>query len=298
MSSTSTKPSTTTAERDRDALMRRHGIDHTDENRATLAAYQARTRRARWWGVVGALIAGGIGLLGSTEDAGALGIARLFIGYLVGSAAAELFSPQRRAAGAIHTASLTTREPNLLLPVWARILPWLFLAPCLASPLLMLGDHPSGVTRVRDQTGSAMVTAHWFPSPVLISAAVLAATGLVFWRLILRRLARRRLPVDKPGAARLDLLTRALSARAVSGTAAALGMSLLAGLAYLSVEPLNSMTCSTPADCHYVYAWHAQYNLIQNLGLLTLLAAIMLFSYSRRPRITESMLQSAIESPR
>ena len=58
------------------------------------------------------------------------------------------------------------------------------------------------------------------------------------------------------------------------------------------------MTCSTPADCHYVYAWHAQYNLIQNLGLLTLLAAIMLFSYSRRPRITESMLQSAIESPR
>lgn len=263
-----------------------------------LAAYQARTRRARWWGVVGAVIAGGLGLLGSTEDAAALGIARLLTGYMVGSAVAELFSPQRRAAGALHTASLTTREPNLLLPVWARILPWLLLTPCLASPLLILGDHPTGVTRLRDQTGSAMATAHWFPSSVLISIAVLAATGLVFWRSILRRLAHRRLPVDRPSAARVDLLTRALSARAASGTAAALGMSLLSGLAYLSGEPLSSMACTTVSDCHYVYAGHAQSSLIQNLALLTLLAAILLFLLSRLPRVNESALRSATESIR
>lgn len=292
------KPSAITAEPHRESVLRRHGIDLTDENRAAFAAYQARTRRARWWGVVGALIAGALGLLGPAQDADSLLLAQLFSGYLVGSVAAELVAPQRRAAGAIHTASLTTREPNLLLPAWARILPWLFLVPCLASPLLMLGDHPSGVIRVRDQTGSAMATASWFPTPVLITIAALAATGLVSWRLILRRLVGRRLPVDSPGAARLDLLTRALSARAVSGTAAALGLSLLAGLAYLSVEPLNSMTCTTPADCHYLYAWHAQYHRFQNLGFLTLLAAIVLFVYGRRDRVTESMLQPTIEPPR
>ena len=143
-----------------------------------------------------------------------------------------------------------------------------------------------------------MGAAHWIPSPVLVSIAILAAAGLVFWRLILRRLARRRLPADRPGAARLDLLTRALSARAVSGTAAALGMSLLAGLASLTVEPLNSMTCTKVAGCPYVYAWHAQDNLIQSFGFLTVLAAISLFLYSRRPRIDESKLHSAIESSR
>ncbi len=298
MASTTTRLKSTAAERDRDVLMRRYGIEPTDEYRATLANYEARMRRARWWGVVGALIAGGLGLLGSSEHTGALGLARLLVGYLVGSAAAELVSPQRRAAGAIHAASLRTREPNLLLPFWARILPWLFLTPCLLSPLLILGEHPTGVTRLHDRTGFAMVTAYWFTSSTLIGIAAFAAIGLVFWRLILRRLADRRLPVDQPAAARLDLLTRALSARVTSGTAAALGLSLLSGLAFLSVDPLNSMTCTRSGNCHYVYGWHAKYDLIQNLALVTLLAAIYLFLYSRWPRINESTLRSATEAPR
>ena len=296
MSSTTTRSTPNSAERGDVVLLRRYGIEPTNENRTVLASYRARTRRARWWGVIGALAVGGLGLLGAASDAVGPGIAYLFAGYLVGSTAAELFSPRRRATGAVHTASLTTRQPGLLLPGWARTLPWIVLPPCVASPLLMLGDHPTGVTRMRDETGSAIVTADWFASSALVTISVLAAAGLVLWRLILRSLSRRRLPVDDPNAARLDLLTRALSARAASGAAAALGMSLLAGLGHLSVEPLNSMTCTTVANCDYLYSWHAQYNLIQNLGSLIFLTAIVMFFVSRRPRIDESILRLAIES--
>ena len=114
----------------------------------------------------------------------------------------------------------------------------------------------------------------------------------------MRRLARRGLPVDNPGAARLDLLTRALSARAVSGAAGALGLLLLGALAMLSVEPLMSQTCTRPGDCHYLYAWYASYDLFQTTGLFMVLAAILLFWFGRLPRVDDSMLRSATGSSR
>ena len=246
--------------------------------------------------MVVAFVASGAGLFGSAGGSLGQRIAWIFAGYLVGSAAAEVLSPPRSASGAIHTASLAMRVPSLLLPAWARMLPWLVLVPCLASPLLLLGDHQTGVTRVHDTTGSAMVTASWFSAPALITIAVTATVALAFWRLTLRQLARRRLPVDSRAAARLDVLTRALSARAVSGAAAALGLSLLAGLAYLGAEPLMSMTCTSPVECHYLYAWPATHDLLQNAGGLLLLAAVVVFWLGRLARVDLSLLRSAVGS--
>ena len=116
------------------ALMRRYGIALTSDNMAALAAYRARIRRARWWGVAGAAAAAAFGWLGSSGDAAGVGVARLVAGYLVGSVACELLTPQRRAVGAVHSASLVSREPELLLPLWARITPWLVLVQMLARP--------------------------------------------------------------------------------------------------------------------------------------------------------------------
>ena len=130
----------------------------------------------------------------------------------------------------------------------------------------------------------------------LYSIVIFAGTGLILWRLALNRLTRRRLPADNPGAARLDLLTRALSARTVSGTAAALGLSLLGALAFLSDEPLISMTCTTVSDCHYLYVLHSHYEVIESVGLTAALAAIVLFLVSRLPRgIDPSLLERAAE---
>lgn len=286
---TDTEPAT-------DALLRRYDFALTADHRAMLGAYRARVRRARWWGVIGALLAGAEGLLGPTDQF----YARILIGYLVGSTLAELFSPRRRASGPVHAASLTTRQPGLLLPLWARALPWVALVPCLATPLLLLGDHPTGVTHVHDRLGSGFATAYWFSTGDLLSIAMLAAAALVCWRLTLLNLARRGLPADSPEAARLDLLTRAFSARSVSGTAAALGLCLLAGLASLSAQPLNSQVCTYvgPGGCQSLYAWRHWYGTFENLGLLAVLLALGVFWLSRLPRVDAATLRSATETPR
>lgn len=296
MTSTSSATAITGADRQHDALLRRYAIDVNAGNRGTLAAYRARNHRARWCGAIGAVVAGSAGLLGSSDSSPGLGLARLLVGYLVGSAVAEVLSPQRRATGHVHRASLVPRQPDLLLPAWARILPWVFLVPCLASPLLMIGHHPTGRVRIHTRTMSAAYSDFWFSSPVLITIAVLAAAGLVFWRLTLGSLVRRRLPVDDRDAARLDLLTRALSARAVSGSAAVLGMSMLGGLGELSSLPLHSSTCTnTPPGCHDLYAWSAASTAFSNAATLLLLSAILLFWFSRLSRVDASLLASAAE---
>jgi hypothetical protein len=284
----------TADDRKRDDLLRRYGIEITSENRAALDGYAARTRRSRWWGVVGALGASFLGLFGTTGHSLGQNIAWIMAGYLVGSAVAEVLAPQRRSSGAVRTASLAMRQPSLLLPFWAQVLPWVCLLPCLLAPLLLLGHHQVGVTRVHDRSGSAMGRAAWFSSPALLTIAVLAAAALVLWWLTLRQLSRRRLPVDSLGAACLDVLTRALSARAVSGASAALGLSLLAGLAYLGVEPSMSRACTSPTSCHYLYSWHARYDLLQNVGFVLIVAAVLIFWFSRLPRVDPERLRSAV----
>jgi hypothetical protein len=116
----------------------------------------------------------------------------------------------------------------------------------------------------------------------------------VVWQLTLHALAARPLPLDREDDARVDLLTRALSARAVSGTAGALGLSLLGGLGYLSAEPLVSEVCLSVSDCHPVYRWHDNFGLFQDAGGLMIVAAILLFWFSRLPRVNQHLLRVAV----
>jgi len=280
------------SQRAQNLLLRRYGIAPTEKNVTALSAYAARVRRTRWWGVAGVLIASGLGWLGPSADAAGWNLSLLLAGYLIGSGVAEFASPTLQHSGSMHAASLSPRAPASLLPSWARILPWLSLVPCLAAPVLLVGDHPVGVTRFKDSSGSVRTSAAWFPPSVLIGTAMFALAALLVWRVTLRALTARPLPLDRVEAARVDILTRALSARAVSGAAAALGLLLLGGLGFLSAEPLMSQVCTVVTDCHYVYAWHHKYSLFQDVGGLMVVAAVLLFWFSRLPRVNRALLRT------
>ena len=274
-------------------LLRRYGIAACEENTRALAAYASRVQRARWWGVAGVLIASGLGWLDPSVDAEGWNLSMLLAGYLIGSGVAEFVSPALRQSGSVHAASLAPRAPASLLAPWARVLPWLFLVPCLAAPVLLLGDHPVGVARFKDGTGSVLATAAWFPSSVLIGTSVLALAALLVWRLTLRALTTRPLPLDRVEAAQVDILTRALSARAVSGAAAALGLLLLGGLGSLSGAPLMSQVCTSVNHCHYLYGWHDHSGVFQGVGGLMAFAAILVFWFSRLPRVNRALIRTA-----
>lgn len=282
------------SQRAQSLLLRRYGVPPTEANLAVLTRYAVRVRRARWWGVVGVLVAAGVGWLGPSQDAAGWYLARLLAGYLVGSGIAEFAAPAMQRSGPTHVASLTTRAAGSFLPWWARTLPWLCLVPCLAAPVLFVGEHPVGITRLQDRRGSVLATAAWFSPSVLIGTAMFALAGLVVWRVTMHALAVRALPLDRTDQARVELLTRALSARAVCGTAAALGLSLLGGLAYLSARALMSRVCTTVADCGYAYAWHDRHNLFESIGALMVLAAILLFWFSRLPRVDQELLRVTV----
>jgi hypothetical protein len=294
---TTTRPRRTTmTEREMISLLERYEIEPTPANVGTLTAYVRRTHRAHWYGVIGALAVGAIGLLGSTgSEGGGWTLARILIGYLFGASLAEVFWPQRRAGGDVHTASLVTRDPDQLSPRWGRWLPWAALVPCLFAPLLLLGDHPTHVYRGHVSYRSTVITNDWSPTPLLLTTALIAAAGLALWRVSLHRLSRRRLPADQPGAARLDLLTRALSARSIAGTAASLGLVLLGGLASLSELALYSRACTRPGGCDVVYAEHPYAHQIQDLGLLVVVALFLFLSSRIRRRVDPALLGPVAE---
>jgi hypothetical protein len=226
-------------------------------------------------------VAAALGVLHVTDG---LQPAVLFAGYLVGSGLAEVRPVRPAPSGTVHVASLTSRRPALLVPTWLRVAPWVGVL-ALASPLLLLGDHPVGTSRFRDRTGSVHVEATWFSSEVLTTTVALALGALVAWRATLHLLSARPLPLEDPDLARVDVLTRALSARAVSGTAAALGMSLLARLAVLGGQALLSQVCTSVRDCRFAYGWHHHAALLDFTGGLLLLAALLVFWASRLPRV-------------
>jgi hypothetical protein len=286
---------TTMTEREMIALLERYDIEPTPANVGTLTAYVRRTHRAHWYGAIGALAAGALGLLGSTGgEGGGWTLARILIGYLFGASLEEVFWPQRRAEGVVHTASLVTRDPDHLSPRWGRWLPWAALVPCLFAPLLLLGDHPTHVFRGHVPHRPSF-TNDWSAAPLLVTTALIAAAGLVLWRLSLQRLSRRRLPADQPGAARLDLLTRALSARSIAGTAASLGLVLLGGLASLSGPALYSRTCTRPGGCDVVYAEHPYGHRIEDLGLLVVVGFFLFLSSRIRRRVDAALLGPVAE---
>lgn len=270
------------SERQQALLLRRYGIEPTRANLAVLVRYAARVKRARWYGVLGVVVAGWLGWL---EVSDGLQPALLFAGYLVGSGLAEVRSVRPAPAGSLHVASLTHRRPALFVPTWVRVLPWVCLAPLVAAPLLLLGEHPVGVSAFRDRYGSVRMEATWFSAGAVATTVALALACLALWRATLHLLTTRPLPLDDPDLARVDVLTRALSARAVSGTAAALGLAVMARLSFLGGRGLVSQVCTSVQDCRPVYGWHDHAAALDWAGGVLLLASFLVFWASRLPRV-------------
>lgn len=279
------------SQRQQALLLQRYDIEPTPSTVAVLVRYAARVKRARWYGVLGVVVAGGLGWLDLVDG---LQPALLLAGYLVGSGVAEFRSVVPAPSGTTRVASLVSRRPAVLVPTWVRVLPWLTLLPLLASPLLLLGEHPVGVTRFRDSTGSVYAEARWFTADVVTSTVLLALVTLVLWQVTLHLLTVRPLRLDDPGVARVDVLTRALSARAVSGTAAALGLSLLARLGFLGGRAALSQVCTSVQDCRFVYGWHDRYGTLEAAGGVLLLGAVVVFWWSRLPRVDRRAWDGAL----
>jgi hypothetical protein len=244
-------------------------------------AYLVRTRRARWFGGLGAItFAYGAWWFGSHSDALGLSFARFFAGYLVGSIVAEraLVGLDRRD---LRSASLAPRTASSLLPLWARVGPWLVLPPAAATPLLLLGEHPRGVSRIHTRTSSGFASGSWFSSATLTGVSVTAVVTLVLAIVVTRRLAHRPLVLDDSETARLDLVMRRRSARCVAGAATALGLQLLAGVCFLGVGPAISQVCTGAGVCRPVYRFVNAAEL-QNLAMLLVALGFVVFLVARR----------------
>jgi hypothetical protein len=258
-------------------------------------AYLVRTRRARWFGSLGAItFAYGGWWFGSDSEALGLTFARFFAGYLVGSIVAEraLVGLDRRD---LRSASLAPRTASSLLPLWARVGPWLVLPLAAASPLLLLGEHPRGVSRIHTATSSGFAKASWFNSATLTGVSVTAVVTLVLVVVVTRRLAHRPLVLDDSESARLDLVMRRRSARSLAGAATALGLQLLAGVCFLGVDPVNSRVCAKARGCRQAYR-SINYEELQNLALLLVALGFVMFLVARRrTRLERHSTEAALQ---
>lgn len=237
------------------ALLADSGIDPSSEHIALANAYVARTRRTRLVGLFCGLLLG-LGPLAETDDLAQL-VARLVAGYLLGVLLSELVTP-RGDRGTIRAASLQPRSVSDLLPRIALALPWLTLLPVLATPLLAIGWHPRGTSRLTGAAADCFSTAYWPHTSTLFFIAGLAATGLVVLTVTLHRLARRSQPAEDGAALRLDRVLRARSARAAIAAGTALGLSLLSLVGALVYDGIHSYVCSRPigaSNVGNVYSW-------------------------------------------
>lgn len=62
-----------------------------------------------------------------------------------------------------------------------------------------------------------------------------------------------------------------------------IALCLLSGLLALPVTFSQSTWCTRPSNCHFLYGWHDHYLVLDNLSLLLLLAALLLFIAMRQP---------------
>lgn len=256
------------------------GIPIGQQTVAVAESYRTRMSRARWWGVVGASVAGSAGLLGPTEGATGLVLGRFLLGYLLGSVMAELLQ-RASSPGLVRSASLQRRRAVLLVPRWVLVLPYILFVPALLSPLLLLGDHPTGRLRLRDGNGFVTVTRSWFSPEVLFTSSVMAVLAVVGLSVLLRRLVTSPIPSGDPEVVHLTLMLRALTARSVAAAATAIGLTLMGGLSSLSSEPLMSRTCASVNECWYIYAWHEHSALAGQMGLLLALGGLLVFLAGR-----------------
>ena len=257
------------------ALIRRAGLAPRPDLERMAADYMARTKKARRVGVWTALGMVMLGLsLSSQSDSVALKVAQLSFGYLLGSVVAGWVLQRHLGPSTVRTASLQRRTLSSLLPWWARVLPWVTLLPCVASPLLLLGHHPTYTHRYTISNGFATTSMTWFAPSTLTAISVTAAAALLLTCLLQWRLTRRKVEVKDRDAAHLDLVTRALSARATAGSASALGLAFLSGLGDLSDDPLQSRRCNAALHCRDAY--HSTVlSFLYNMSIPLLLIALI-----------------------
>ena len=256
------------------ALLADSGVDTRPEHLGLAKSYLVRRKRALWVGFACAALLG-LGPLAESDDI-EQSVARLLAGYLLGVLLSELLTPRGRR-GVVRAASLRPRSVADLLPRAAIALPWLTLAPVLATPLLAIGWHPRGTSGSHSPSSSCFSTAYWPRTPMLFVIAGLAAAGLVMLTVTLRRLAHRSQPAEDPAVLRLDRVLRARSARAAVAAATALGLSLISLVGVLVHQGVHSFVCSRPVGngVGNVYSWASAVNpWIQNVSMVLLLLAI------------------------
>jgi hypothetical protein len=188
-----------------------------------------------------------------------LWLPRMLAGYVLGLLISESLVPQRERP-ARRAAGLRTRRTADLLPLWWRAAIWVVFVPVLASPLLVLIRPVHGLTHVSAYGYTCTTLGTQIPGwPVLTSAAVVGAVGLVATELTLARLARRPRPADDPDSARLDDVLRGLSARAVAGGALALALMLAACVASTTNALASDLICTAqPGPAVPAYPWAVQ----------------------------------------
>jgi len=187
--------------------------------------YVRRTRRGRWFGLVGGVLLGAS--LPVAAGQALLALPLIPAGYLLGILVSELVTPLP-ARRAVRSAELRPRRRTDLLPHWARATYWVLLIPVLAAPLLMLMHRAPGVTRIVTADYTCATAVPNWPHGPFVLAAVLGAAGLGIAEITLAALTRRARPADNPELARLDDVMRRMSARSAAAGAAAVGLTMLA----------------------------------------------------------------------
>jgi hypothetical protein len=150
-------------------------------------------------------------------------------------------------------------------------------------PLLLLGSHPQGVTSYHDPSASCSALAEWPSAQVLWAVACAALVGLGVCQLTVRRLVRMRYPAEDEDLARVDLLLRGVSARAVVGGATSLGLALISGTGYLIGVGLHSWVCPPSGRLAPVYPFAPGLDVwLQPAELLVLMVSLLIWAVSRR----------------
>jgi len=221
-------------------LLAEAGLPADPATTSMASAYLSRTRRGRRFGIIGGIV------LGTSLPAAArqamLTLPLIPAGYLLGVLLSELLTPLP-ARGTVRSAELRPRRRADLLSHWARATYWVLLIPVLAAPLLMLMHRAPGATRIVRAGYTCSVAVTTLPIGPLVLAAVLGASGLAIAELTLAALTRRGRPGDNPWLARLDDVTRQMSARSVAAGAAAVGLTMLAMICQELDQVGHALTC-------------------------------------------------------
>lgn len=264
------------------ALLQDAGLPQDAAALAPVGEYLTRTKRARRLGLVVGL-AGCFVMVSRGGRSLALELSIVLVGYLLGVLLGELAAPSR-SRGNLRSASLRRREMTSLLPTWALWAPWVTLLPAAVAPLLLLGSHPQGATAYQTPSSSCGAWAQWPSAQVLWAVACAALVGLAVSQLTVRRLIQLPYPAEDEPMARVDLVLRGVSARAVIGGATSLGLLLISGTVYLLVPGLESRVCvqSAPRSVELYPFGHSLNAWMQPAGLLALTVSLLIWAVSRR----------------